>query len=74
MAKLVEVSEKGDVRAVNITDRAHLGYNELGVLGALERQLLGDVGQRNARVAETDHANAGLDDIVTQAGSPKNKM
>lgn len=35
----------------------YLGNDELGVLGAVELQLLGDVGQGDAGVGEADHAD-----------------
>ena len=44
-----------------------LGHDVLGGLGGAERQPLGDVGQGDARVADVEAPEPGLDYVVRQA-------
>ena len=43
-----------------------LRHNELGVLGAVEQQLGGDVGEDDLAVCEADGPHGGLDHVVVQ--------
>ena len=44
----------------------YLGDNVLGILRAVQHQLLGDIGQRDPGVREVDHPDASLDDVMTE--------
>jgi len=49
------------------SDNYYLGNDELCVLGAVKLQLVGNVCQWYPWIWQVDHADAGLDDVVTQA-------
>ena len=50
----------------SIPDR--LGHNELGVVGTVQKQLLGNVSEGDLAVGERDGLDSGLDDVVVESG------
>ena len=45
-----------------------LGHNELCVVRAVQKQLLGDVSEGDLAVGERDGLDSGLDDVVVEPG------
>ena len=50
----------------SIPDR--LGHNKLGVVGTVQKQLLGNVSEGDLAVGERDGLDSGLDDVVVEPG------
>ena len=47
------------------------GHYELGIIGTVQMQLVANISQADARISDTDLAQAGLYDIVAQSVTEK---